>query len=166
MTFPPDWSAFIELLCSHRVRFLVVGAHALAASGRPRATQDLDLFVEPTPTNAARLGRALAEFGFVELARAADQFAVADRMAVLGREPLRIDVMTSITGVTFAAAWAGRRRLKLGKRWIGFLGDAELRRNKRLAGRPKDLLDLELLREVQEAKPRRRTRSRPRRPGV
>jgi hypothetical protein len=105
MTLPADWSEFIGLLCSHRVRFLVVGAHALAASGRPRATQDLDLFVEPSAANARRLGRALGEFGFGDLAKEAAQFTVRDRMAILGREPLRIDIMTSITGVSFSRAW-------------------------------------------------------------
>src|SRR5438309_1647376 len=74
VNLPPDWSAFIGLLCSHRVRFLVVGAHALAASGRPRATQDLDVLVEPTAANARRLGLALAEFGFGALAGEAWQF--------------------------------------------------------------------------------------------
>lgn len=59
MKVPPDWSEFIGLLCSHRVRFLIVGAHALALHGRPRATQDLDVLVEPTAENARRLGAAL-----------------------------------------------------------------------------------------------------------
>jgi hypothetical protein len=152
VNLPREWKEFIASLCSHRVRFLIVGAHALAANGRPRATQDLDLFVEPTPENARRLGRALAEVGFRELAYEADWFAEPDRLVVLGREPLRIDVMTSITGVSFARAWAGRRRLRMGLRLIGFLGKAELVRNKKLAGRPKDLLDLALLAEV--ARPR------------
>ena len=158
MTLPADWSEFIGLLCSHRVRFLVVGAHALAASGRPRATQDLDLFVEPNAANARRLGRALADFGFADLAKEAAQFAVRDRMAILGREPFRIDIMTSITGVSFSRAWAGRRRLKFDTRVVGFLGEAELIRNKRLAGRPKDLLDLELLKETRPARTKRRAR--------
>src|SRR5258708_5963272 len=158
VNLPPDWSAFIGLLCSHRVRFLVVGAHALAASGRPRATQDLDILVEPTPANARRLGLALAEFGLAAVAAEAWQFAIPDRMAILGREPLRIDILTSITGVTFARAWKGRRRLKLDKQLVGFLGEAELKRNKRAAGRPKDLLDLELLKEVRPTKGGKRRR--------
>jgi hypothetical protein len=156
---PPEWREFIASLCSHRVRFLIVGAHALAANGRPRATQDLDVFVEPTAENAQRLGRALAEIGFRELASEADWFTVPDRLVVLGREPLRIDVMTSITGVSFARAWAGRRRVRMGFRLVGFLGRAELVRNKKLAGRPKDLLDLALLAET--AGPRRLSAASP-----
>ena len=69
MTLPPEWNEFIGLLCAARVRFLVVGAHAWAVHGRPRATGDLDLFVEPSPANAARLATAFARFGFTTLAR-------------------------------------------------------------------------------------------------
>jgi len=72
---PREWAEFIALLSLHRVRFLVVGAHALAAHGVPRATGDLDLFVEPSHRNAARLGVALAAFGFTALAREAARFA-------------------------------------------------------------------------------------------
>ena len=90
MKFPPEWKELIGYLSVRRVRFLVVGAHALALHGRPRATGDLDLLVEPTASNAARLGAALNDFGFTALAAEAEKFAVPDRMAVLGREPLRM----------------------------------------------------------------------------
>jgi hypothetical protein len=113
---PPDWNEFIGLLRLHRVRFVVVGAHAVAAAGRPRATQDLDVLVEPTAANAERLGRALRAFGFATLAADAARFAERDRMATLGRPPLQIDILTSISGVGFAEAWAGRKRVRLGPR--------------------------------------------------
>jgi len=143
----PDWSAFLSSLCSHRVRFVIVGAHALAALGRPRNTQDLDVFVEPTPENARRLGAALVEFGFSALARQAHRFAKPDRMVTLGVPPLRIDVMTSISGVTFPRAWRGRTKARLGSHTIGFLGRREFILNKAASGRPKDLLDIILLEE-------------------
>lgn len=165
MTLPPEWSEFIGLLCGARVRFLVVGAHALAVLGRPRATGDLDILVEPTPVNAERLTGALRDFGFAVLARRGKEFAIPDRMVTLGRPPLRIDVMTSITGVSFAEAWRGRRTLLVGGHRIGFLGRAEFERNKRAAGRPQDLLDLELLSQVRPARSRvaaRRARRSPR----
>jgi hypothetical protein len=150
LALPPDWNELIGLLCSHRVRFLVVGAHALAAAGRPRATQDLDILVEPTSGNARRLGAALRAFGFDALAREATRFAEPDRMATLGQPPMRIDLMTSITGVSFKAAWSGRHRARFGTRTIGFLGPKQLVRNKRAAARPKDLADLALLAESDE----------------
>ena len=147
MKLPPDWSEFIGLLNAHHVRFLVVGAHAVAANGRPRATQDLDIWVEPTKSNAERLCKALGAFGFVALAGAVDDFSTPGRMASLGNYPLRIDVMTSIDGVDFSTAWAGRLVADFGGHQVSFLGRAELIQNKRASGRPKDLLDIELLRE-------------------
>lgn len=156
MKLPPEWSEFIGLLCVERVRFLIVGAHALAVHGRPRATGDLDLLVEPSEENARRLGAALRAFGFTALARSARRFAEPDRMATLGRPPLRIDLMTTISGVSFAEAWKGRVKVRFGRRIIGFLGKREFVANKRAAARPKDLLDLALLAEG--AAPSRRRR--------
>lgn len=148
MKVPPEWSEFIGLLSAARVRFLIVGAHALAVHGRPRATGDLDLLVEPTERNAARVAGALRAFGFPALGRRERDFAVPDRMATLGRPPLRIDVMTSISGVSFAEAWRGRRRVRFGGHVVGVIGRAQFEANKRASGRPKDLLDLELLAET------------------
>lgn len=150
MKLAREWSELIALLLSHRVRFLIVGAHALAAAGRPRHTEDLDILVEPTRANAKRLGAALADFGYDALARQWAQFAERDRMATLGREPLRVDIMTSISGVDFARAWKGRAEAKLGRRRVGFLGRREFIANKRASGRTKDLLDLALLEELGE----------------
>lgn len=137
------------------MRFVVVGAHAVAAAGRPRATQDLDILVEPSARNADRLGNALRAFGFPDLATVAQRFAQPDRMATLGSPPLRIDIMTSITGVPFAEAWAGRRRGRFGDVVVPFLGPRELVKNKRAAGRPKDLADIALLAEVAPGRSRR-----------
>jgi hypothetical protein len=159
MKLPPDWSELIGLLCAERVRFLVVGAHALAVHGRPRATGDLDLFVDPTPENAARLCAALAAFGFPALARQARRFAEPDRMATLGQVPLRIDLMTGISGVTFAQAWKGRVRVRFGRHQVGILGRREFIANKRAAGRAKDIADLALLAEA-GTRPRQAVQSR------
>jgi hypothetical protein len=150
MKLPPDWSEFIALLSCHRVRYLIVGAHALAAHGSPRSTGDIDFLIEPTPGNARRLGQALRDFGFARLADEAHRFAEPDRMATLGQPPLRIDLMTSIAGVAFDEAWAGRLVVRLDEHEVGFLGREQLIANKRAAGRPKDLADLALLDE-QEA---------------
>lgn len=147
--FPSEWSEFIALLCAHRVRFLVVGAHALAVIGRIRATKDLDLLVEPTIANARRVCAALAEFGFAALAHQAEEFAQPERMATLGREPLRIDIMTSITGLSFAEAWRTRVKAKLGGYEIGVLGREAFLKNKRATARPHDLADVALVEEIE-----------------
>ena len=160
MKLPPDWNDLLALLCAERVRFVIVGAHALAVHGRPRATGDLDIFVEPSLENASRLGAALAAFGFPALSRRVRMFAEPGRMATLGRPPLRIDLLTGISSVSFARAWAGRVKVRVGRYQVGFLGRREFVANKRAAGRPKDLLDLALL---EEARPRRHGASRSRR---
>ncbi len=147
-SLPADWSTFIDCLVSHGVRFLVVGGHALAAHGRPRFTEDLDVLVEPTRANARRLGAALIDFGFPSLAREQEAFASPDRMASLGVKPLRIDIMTSISGVSFRQAWGGRLTARLGGHDVGVLGEKALRANKLASGRPKDIADLALLDEI------------------
>jgi hypothetical protein len=153
-TLPPDWNEFIGLLRAKKVRFLVVGAHALAANGRPRATQDLDIFVDRTKANIARLAVALRAFGFVELADECSRFEEPERMATLGKPPLRIDIMNHIDGVTFRDAWRGRLVAQFGNHSVGFLGLAELRTNKLAAGRAKDLADVALIAEMTTARPK------------
>jgi hypothetical protein len=149
-----DWIAFLRLLNVHRVRYLVVGAHAVAAHGRPRLTADLDIWVEPTLLNARRVVAAVAAFGFVGLAP--EQLVRRETLVFLGREPFRIDVMTSIDGVEWKAAWPTRKRAKLGSVSVAFLGVKQLVANKVAAGRPKDLADLALLSEVGVRLPARR----------
>jgi hypothetical protein len=144
---PPDWSEFISLLLLHRVRFLIVAAHALAANGRRRATQNIDFWVEPDHDNAIRRCKALAAFGLQGLAGAAEELAQPNKMATLGRPPLRIDVMTSIDGVIFEEAWAERVEAQFGEHAVLFLSRRHLIENKLATGRTKDRLDVELLNE-------------------
>ncbi len=152
MTTPklhPDLSGFLVCLTRHRVRFVVIGAHVLATLGRPRYTDDLDVLVEPTGSNAGRLAAAFREFGYTELAeRAPRHFAQEERMATLGRPPVAIDILTSTKGLTFSEAWNGRTTLRVAGVAVGFLGLAEYVKTKLACGRPKDLLDIELLREA------------------
>ena len=149
MKIPPDWNEFLSLLIENHARFLIVGA--VAANGRPRATQDLDVWVEPTRENAECVCAALKDFGFLALGDAVDQFSTPQKMAALGNPPLRIDVMTSIDGVEFANAWQSRIEAKFGDHKLGFLGREQLLQNKQASGRPKDLLDIELLKEGQDS---------------
>ncbi len=152
MTIPklhPDSREFLCCLADHRVRFVVLGGHVLATLGRPRYTDDLDVLVEPTKANAARLAKAFDAFGYPDLAaQTAAHFAEPERMATLGRPPVAIDIMTSTPGVDFREAWRGRQRLVIDGRPVGFLGLAEFVKTKRACGHTKDLLDLELLREA------------------
>jgi len=147
MPLPQDWRAFIELLNSNGVEYVIVGAVALAHHGLPRYTGDLDILVRNSPDNARRLESALAAFGFAGLGLKAADFIEPDRVIELGVPPNRIDILTSITGVAFEEAWAERTQVDLEAIPASFIGRQALIRNKRLTGRTQDKADLEALGE-------------------
>jgi hypothetical protein len=164
----PDWNEFLSLLISKRVRFLLVGGHAVAAHGEPRLTEDLDVFVDPARANAGRLREALLAFGFGASVPSARALAVPGKIWMLGRKPWRIDVLTKISGVTFARAWRGRVEADFTLRPLFIIGRRELIANKRASGRDKDLRDVAMLQALSSPTPRpRRTvlRRRARKPG-
>jgi hypothetical protein len=144
-----DFRDLLAAFVAHEARFLVVGAHALAAHGVPRVTGDLDLWVEPTAANARRVWRALAAFGapLASLKVAEQDFHRPEQVVQLGLPPYRIDVMTSVSGVTFADAWESRLPGRLFEVAVAFIGRDAFIRNKRASGRPKDLEDLRSLGE-------------------
>ena len=158
---PPDWRGFFEALLAARVEFVVIGALALAAHAEPRYTEDLDVLVRPVRANGTRLRKALASFGFGDIAPEAEEITDLDRVWMLGRKPFRIDVLTSISGVTWREAWAGHIDVILDGLTLPVIGRTELIANKSAAGRPKDLLDLALLARTA---PRKRRTARPSRP--
>jgi hypothetical protein len=137
---------FVDLLrafVAADVRFLVVGAYALAHHGRPRATADLDIWVDATSENAARIMRALAAFGAPLGDVDERDFASPGVVYQIGVPPGRIDVLTELTGITFAEAWPGRESGRFGELTVDFLGRDAFIRNKRATGRAKDIADLE-----------------------
>jgi hypothetical protein len=139
----PDFVDLLRAFIGADVRFLVVGAYALALHGRPRATGDLDVWVEPSPENARRVMQALAAFG-APLAQIAEaDFARAGVIYQIGVPPGRIDILTDLTGLTFAEAWPDRLRRPFGDIEVDFIGRAAFLRNKRATGRPKDLGDID-----------------------
>lgn len=143
----PDFVALLRELSAAEARFLVVGAYALARHARPRATGDLDLWVDPTPANASRVHQALRAFGapLAELSEA--DLTEPDLVFQIGVAPRRIDIMTSLTGIAFAEAWDSRVPGRIGDADCSFLGREQLIRNKRALGRPRDLADIEALGE-------------------
>ena len=145
MPLPEDWRAFIESLNSNGVEYVVVGAVALAYHGFPRYTGDLDVLVRNSTDNSKRLELALAGFGLAALGLKAADFVDAYHVIQLGVAPNRIDLLTSLTGVTFDEAWASRVETTMGGTRVNFLGREALIRNKRLTGRAQDKADLEAL---------------------
>lgn len=137
---------FVELLrafIAADVRFLIVGAYALALHGRPRATGDLDVWVDATPGNAARVMRALREFGAPTEQLSESDFAAPGIVYQLGVPPGRIDILTDLTGITFAGAWPDRLERPFGDIDVPFIGRAAFLENKRATGRAQDLADIE-----------------------
>jgi hypothetical protein len=139
-----DFRDMVLALCDAGVEFLVVGAFAVSFHGHPRATGDIDLFVRPTPENAARVLAALRAFGAPAdaLGISAADLSRPDVVCQFGQPPRRIDILTSISGVEFAAAWATRETTTWQGRTIAFLSRALLIANKRATARPRDLDDV------------------------
>jgi hypothetical protein len=152
MPLDKDLREFVGLLNANEVEYLVVGAFALAFYGILRYTADLDLLVRPTRDNATRILRTLSVFGFGSLEIQAEDFEKPDNVIQLGVQPNRIDLLTSISGVTFEEAWKGRREGPLDGLRVPFIGPNELLRNKESVGRTRDLADADDLRQRLKAR--------------
>jgi len=140
-----DFDEFFGSLIAHGVEFLIVGAYALAYHGAPRYTGDIDVFVKPTPENAARLIEALSAFGFPPIGLSPEDIIEPTRIIQMGVEPVQIHLMSDISGVGWDEAWTGRQTAHSGSHELSFIGRSDFLRNKRAAGRLKDLADIEAL---------------------
>jgi len=147
-----DLREFVELLNSHGVEYLVVGAHAVSFHGHPRFTGDIDFWVRPEMRNAHRVVNVLRAFGFEELGLAASDFVKAGMVVQLGQPPNRIDLLTSISGVDFDSAWRSRAEGSLDDLPASFLGFESLIANKLASSRPNDLADVAQLRAIAAAR--------------
>jgi hypothetical protein len=144
------WTELLRGLNARDVKYLIVGAHALGRYAIPRATGDLDIWIERSPENAERTYRTLVEFGAPVNDLSVADLQRDDLIFTFGRPPLRVDVLTDIDGVTFDEAWKDRSEGTLGGVGVAFIGRAHLIANKRAAGRTKDLADVEELEREQE----------------
>jgi hypothetical protein len=139
-----DYRDILAALVAEHTRFLVVGAHALAVHGYPRATVDIDIWVEPSAENADRVWRALAAFGapLDELDIDRQDFTRPDVVAQLGLPPNRIDILTGVSGLTFEAAWNRRVEAPIEGITVPVRGIEDLVANKAASGREKDRADI------------------------
>lgn len=140
-----DFRDLLSEFNAHSVEYLIVGAHALAAHGHVRATKDLDVWVRPTAENATRVLEALGEFGAPLADLTVEDLTMPGVVFQIGVEPLRIDVLTSISGVAFDDAWKSRLSTNLLGVAVSALSREDLIRNKRVSGRLQDLADIERL---------------------
>jgi len=142
---PTDFKELLECFNAHGVEYLVVGGYALAFHGAPRATGDIDLLVKPDLTNAGRVLAALGDFGFASLNLEPHELAVPDQVVQLGVPPVRVDIITSLSGVAWQEAWDSKQEGTIAGVPVLFIGRDAYIANKRAAGRLKDLADIEAL---------------------
>jgi hypothetical protein len=147
MEVQKDFREFLELLNAHEVKFIIVGGYALAFHGAPRFTGDIDVFVKPDCQNAERIINALAEFGFSSLDIKIEDFQDQNKIIQLGVPPVRIDLFTFISGVSWEETDAGKSPGLYGDVPVAYISKEHFIINKRATGRAKDLADLESLGE-------------------
>ncbi len=147
MEIQPDFRDLLELFNSHKVKYIIVGGYALAFHGAPRYTGDIDIFVASNAKNAERIFSALKDFGFGSVGLTPADFNKPGQIIQLGVPPVRIDIVTSITGVSWEEAESNQVKGNYGDIRVQYIGREQLIVNKKAVGRKKDLADLEALGE-------------------
>ena len=148
MDVQPDFKDLLELFNANNVEYMIVGGYALGYNGAPRYTGDIDIYVKPDSRNAEHIMKALNDFGFGSVGITPEDFVKPDRVVQLGVPPVRIDIMTSISGVSWEEASSGCIDGKYGDVPVKYIGLNEFVMNKRSTGRKKDLSDLEALGKI------------------
>lgn len=161
-----DYEEFIAALNAHGVRYLVVGAHAVAFHARPRATKDLDIFIEPTAANAEKVLAALKDFfGGADLGYTVDDLTAPDWIVQLGVAPVRIDLLAEILGFSkFEDAWKNRVEAHFGSVPTHYIGLDDLIHAKQSAGRLQDRADVRVLSRLKSSAQRARRAGRRHKP--
>ena len=142
---PQDFKEFLLLLNEHEVEYLLVGGYAVALHGYPRYTGDIDFWVNISEVNAKKLVAVIKEFGFNLPELSTDMFLDPIRMTRMGREPVKIEILNSISGLSYDEGKSGALTIEIDGVKVPVIGLKELRKNKRASGRAKDLADLENL---------------------
>ncbi len=145
MEIQKDFKELLELFNAHKVKYLIVGGYAPAYHGAPRYTGDMDIFVKPDKENALSILNALNDFGFSSVDLKEEDFEQPDKVIQLGYPPVRIDLITSISGVSWDEAYEGHNKGEYGDVQVCYVGRDHYILNKKSSGRKKDVADLEAL---------------------
>ena len=145
LELPKDFKEFLRLLRAHGVEYLLIGGWAVGLHGYPRATEDLDVWIDIAPANAAKVVDVVKEFGFDVPELSVDLFLQEDQIVRMGVEPVRIEVSTSISGVDFPECYGERLETKLDGEPVSLISLRHLKINKKASARLKDLADLDYL---------------------
>jgi hypothetical protein len=141
-----DFRELLSILAKHKVRYLVVGGYAVMKYTEPRFTKDLDLWIATDPENAQAVFAALKEFGAPLKDLTPADFTQEGYFYQMGNPPFRLDIMMSIPGVAFEAAWANREKAQIEGLAIPFISKADLIKTKEASGRDQDRIDVKKLR--------------------
>lgn len=147
MEIRQDFKELLESFNAHKVEYLIVGGYALAFHGAPRYTGDIDLFVRPTHENAKRILAALKDFGFGSPDVSEDDFAIPGTVVQLGYPPVRVDIITNVSGVSWEKADSAKVPGHYADVPVFFIGREDFVANKKATGRLKDAADIEALDE-------------------
>ena len=142
-----DFVEMLSALSETEADFMIVGAHAVAAHGHPRATGDLDIWIRPTSTNARQVLGALKQFGAPISDISLEDLSQSKTVFQIGVSPCRIDILTSITGVDFDQAWENKIEIRVKGLTVFCIGRQDLIQNKNVLARPQDLADVAALKK-------------------
>ncbi len=148
MRIEKDFKEFIALLNENKVKYLIVGGFAFAFYVEPRYTKDIDILIEASEENSKKIIDALTAFGFGNVGLKEENFQKPDQIIQLGYAPVRIDIITSIAGVTFDSAWKNKVEGKYGDIPCFFISKEDLILNKQKAARPQDITDVKKLKKI------------------
>lgn len=140
-----DFKEFLRLLNSHNARYLLVGGYAVGYHGYPRATGDMDIWIEMSESNSKKVASALRDFGMPDEAISESFFLEKNKVIRMGAPPVRLEIITSVSGVEFNDCYSNREVIKIDNILINFISLKDLKKNKHAAGRHKDRDDLEHL---------------------
>lgn len=154
MRVEKDFVALLKLFNKHKVKYCIIGGFAYGFHAQSRYTKDIDLLVEASVENGERIVEAVKDFGFGDLGLSPSDFARPKQVIQIGQEPVRIDLLTSVSGTTFRKIWKNRKRGQYGDLQVPFIGLEELIKTKKAVGRLQDKADLEMLDYVKKRKSR------------
>ncbi len=145
MKVEKDYEEILKLFNRHKVKYCIIGAFAVAFYAKPRYTKDIDILIDSSPENAGRIIKAITEFGFEDLDLSEDDLCQEGNIIQLGYEPLRVDIVTSLSGISFDQVWKNKVGADYGREKVYFIGLDDLIQTKRQSSRLQDQVDLDLL---------------------
>ena len=142
---PNDFREFLKLLHEHKVKYLLIGGYAVGYHGYPRATNDIDIWIENSADNSKRIIDAINDFGFIDSKITPQLFQIKKNIIRMGRAPMRIEVILDIDGVEFDDCYKKKVTTTIDEIKVNIISLSDLKTNKRASGRHKDLADVDYL---------------------